>query len=36
LLRSRLQPQVDWVKAHEWLTTLNGLTGVNQTLKHLA
>jgi hypothetical protein len=36
LLCSRLQPQVDWVETHEWLTALNGLTGVNQTLKHLA
>ncbi|MNT17186.1 hypothetical protein D3C72_1523240 [compost metagenome] len=36
LLCSRLQPQVDWVEAHERLTTFNGLTGVNQTLKHLS
>jgi hypothetical protein len=36
LLSTRLQPEVDGIKAHQWLTTLNGLTGINQTLKHLA
>ncbi len=36
LLRSCLQPQVNGVETHERLTTLNGLTGIDQTLKHLA
>jgi hypothetical protein len=36
LLCTLLQPQIDRVEAHQRLATFDGLTGVNQTLKHLA
>ncbi|CAI8904318.1 hypothetical protein EMIT0P218_30162 [Pseudomonas sp. IT-P218] len=36
MLRTCLQPQIDRVEPHQRLTTFDGLTGVNQTLKQLA
>ncbi|MNP21130.1 hypothetical protein D3C76_1137370 [compost metagenome] len=36
LLCPRLQPEIDRVEAHEWLTPLDRLASVNQALKYLA
>ncbi|GLH43219.1 hypothetical protein RS3R6_34580 [Pseudomonas atacamensis] len=36
MLGSGLQAEVDRVQAHQWLAALDRLTGINQTLEHLA